>query len=444
MMKIRVLVFPAEGHNATEIHDALSSCVNVEVWGASSVARHGAYVFENYWLGLPNVSDDSFYDAFAALIIELGIDVVFPTHDTVVWEFACNRGRIPARVMVPSLETARACRWKSVAYGMLEGFGFVPRVYVSPKEVDSFPVFAKPDDGQGGRGARVVRTSEELVEVDFSRDVVTEYLPGYEFTVDCLTDSHGELRCILPRRRARVENGVSARAETFNASEEVMDIAHAINGCMEFRGLWFFQLRRSADGVLKLMEVSGRCAGTMGASRAKGYNLPLLSTYVAMGLDIDVLDNGYEVVADRALEAVCDLSVPVRRVFLDYDDTLIMGDLVNLDAIRLVYQCRNKGIPVVLLTRHDGSLEESMEGHGIPATLFERIVHLAPSESKTSHVGSEHGDVFIDNAFAERRAVHSACGIPVFDVSEIPVLLDRKRLGKGGAVGTSDAACSVD
>ena len=50
---INVLVFPAGEVNSIEIHDALSTCVNVKVIGASSVDRHGPYVFENYISGLP-------------------------------------------------------------------------------------------------------------------------------------------------------------------------------------------------------------------------------------------------------------------------------------------------------------------------------------------------------------------------------------------------------
>lgn len=427
---IRVLVFPAEGVNATEIHDALSSCVNIEVWGASSVTRHGPYVFENYRSGLPGVDDECFYGKFAEIVRELKIDVVIPTHDTVVYEFAKNEGLIPAKVFVPSLDTARACRKKSVTYELFQDCSFLPIVYKRVDEIINFPVFVKPDEGQGGKGARVVRSQEGLLGVDFANEVVTEFLPGEEFTVDCFTDRHGKLRCILPRRRARIENGISARAETLPATSEFVEIAQKINERTKFCGMWFLQLRRDLNGKLKLMEISARCAGTMCASRAKGYNLPLLTVYSMMGIDLDVIDNGYEVVADRELASTYSVSVPVERVFLDYDDTLVAGDLVNLNAIKLVYQCRNKGIPVFLITRHEGDLDEDMARHAIDARLFERVIHLMGNEPKAPYVNSSAGTIFVDNAFSERKAVHEASDMPVFDVSEIPVLLDRKFLGQ--------------
>lgn len=426
---IRVLVFPAEGVNASEIHDALSSCVNVEVWGASSVSRHGSFVFENYRLGLPNVGEDGFYDAFSELLRELGIDAIIPTHDTVVYEFAKNRDAIPAKVLVPAPATAEACRRKSVAYRLLEGREFLPRVYSCAVDVDELPVFAKPDEGQGAKGARVVRTPDELSAVDFSQDVVTEYLPGEEYTVDCFTDRHGKLVCALPRRRARIENGISVRAETISSTPEIEGMAEAINAATEFCGMWFFQVREDRFGKLKLMEISGRCAGTMCASRAKGYNLPLMSVYALMGLDVEVIRNGYEVVADRELASSYRLSVPVERVFIDYDDTLVNGDFVNVGAVGFVYECLNRGIPVTLVTRHEGSLDESLEGHCLSKGIFSSVVHLKSGEPKAPFIGGDEGDIFIDNAFAERKAVNAARRIPVFDASEIPVVLSALRSG---------------
>lgn len=422
---IRVLVFPAESENATELHDALSSCVNIEVWGASSVERHGAYVFENYHSGLPSITSSSFYEELADLVKKLRIDVVFPTHDTVVLEFARNKDKIPAKVAVPDIPTAEACRSKKRTYETLQGLSFIPRVYQNPESVSVFPVFAKPDEGQGARGAHIIEHSGQLKVIDFDEYVVTEYLPGREFTIDCLTDKDGILRVVSPRERMRVENGISARAVTSLATPEIRSIAEAINQRMRFQGLWFFQMKEATNGALKLMEVSGRCAGTMCATRAKGYNLPLMTVYTLMGHNLGVIDGGYEVIADRQLSTTYRVGIDFRRLALDYDDTLVMGDKVNLAAVALVYQCKNKGIPVRLITKHDGDLQASIEKHALSLALFDEVVHLAPEDSKVAYLSAELGDVLVDNAFKERDSANKALGIPVFDTSEIPVLLDR-------------------
>ena len=88
MAKINVLIFPAGEINSIELHDALSTCVNIEVFGASSIDRHGEYVFKNYISGLPLINESDFYEKFNDFIKEKHIDVIFPTHDTVAEFFA--------------------------------------------------------------------------------------------------------------------------------------------------------------------------------------------------------------------------------------------------------------------------------------------------------------------------------------------------------------------
>ena len=84
MAIINVLIFPAGEVNSIELHDALSTCFNIRVFGASSIERHGGFVFENYISGLPFINDSGFIKAFNQIISDNHIDVVIPTHDTVV------------------------------------------------------------------------------------------------------------------------------------------------------------------------------------------------------------------------------------------------------------------------------------------------------------------------------------------------------------------------
>ena len=83
MHKTKVLVFPAGEINSIEIHDSLSTCVNIELYGASSVDRHGGYVFRKYISGVPRIDEPDFITKFNCMLDEYGIDAVFPTHDTV-------------------------------------------------------------------------------------------------------------------------------------------------------------------------------------------------------------------------------------------------------------------------------------------------------------------------------------------------------------------------
>ena len=118
--KIGVLVFPAGEINSVELHDALATCVNIELYGASSIDKHGEYVFKNYISGLPMISEENFFDEFNKIIEENNIDVVFPTHDTVADFFAENKDRIKANIIVADRWTAKVCRDKKKTYEVFE------------------------------------------------------------------------------------------------------------------------------------------------------------------------------------------------------------------------------------------------------------------------------------------------------------------------------------
>lgn len=421
MDKINVLIFPAGEINSIELHDALCTCVNINLFGASSRERHGKYVFEDYTPGLPLIFDTDFFEKFNAYLDEKHIDVIFPTHDTVATFFADNQDKLHAKIVAADQRTSRICRDKALTYETFADCEFTPRIYSNNY---MFPVFAKPREGQGGVGARLVKTPAEL-PVNISDFTVCEYLPGEECTVDCLTDKNGILLFASPRLRKRMMAGVCVSGENLPLSPEIEAIAKTINERLSFKGLWFFQLKKSANGEWRLMEVSTRCAGTMCLTRARGVNLPLLSVYVTMGYDVAIKPNEYSVSMDRTLISRYTLDFDYDTVYFDFDDTLIVRSKVNLKAIWFLYQCRNQGKRVKLLTKHEKEIYDSMAHYAINPNIFNEIIHIKPEDYKSKYINPARA-IFVDNAYQERAAVSRSCHIPVFDVDGIEFLMDWK------------------
>ena len=105
--------------------------------------------------------------------------------------------------------------------------------------------------------------------------VISEFLPGEEYTVDCVSNGDGALLHAAPRRRMRVKGGISVRTEPACADPGLREMAAAIAGELRLRGAWFFQARRDREGVPKLLEVAPRIAGSMALSRVRGNVLQL-------------------------------------------------------------------------------------------------------------------------------------------------------------------------
>lgn len=424
-MKANVLIFPAGEINSVELHAALSYNVNIVVYGASSIERHGAYIFENYRSGLPLITAPDFIDEFNKLLEEWAIHYIFPTHDTVALFLAEWQEKIRAKVITADYNSALICRDKRKTYELFKEYDFCPKLYGGFIE---FPCFIKPRDGQGSAGTKLIEDINDVpVNIKSDEYVICEYLPGDEMTVDCVTDKNGKLVAVLPRKRLRLMAGVCVAGESVDASDEIQFLADTINRKMKFLGLWYFQIKKGKKGKYKLLEVSTRCAGTMCLSRARGVNIPLLSVYAAMGRELSVYQNPFSVIMDRILISRYKINYDYNKVYIDYDDTVVSDGQVILPVIRFLYQCRNKDYYITLLTRHEceheDTVEESLEQHGIAVNLFDAIVRLSFEEKKADYIEPNKA-IFIDNAYTERKQVHDIYNIPVFDVEGIEVITD--------------------
>jgi hypothetical protein len=421
--QINVLIFPCGKENALELHQSLRYNVNVKVFGASSVRDHGALVYENYIGDVPYIQSPNFIEAFKTIIKENEIDVVIPTHDTVTLFFAENKTLFDCKIICPELDAALVCREKLKTYSLFADTDFVPNLF-KKNDIIKFPVFVKPNIGEGAKNTILCETQKILDSVIANNQdlIICEYLPGKEFTVDCFTNYRGELLFTGPRVRNRIQMGIAFNSTTFPLTEEIKKIATTINERIQFNGLWYFQLREDAEGKLKLLEVSARVAGTMVVYRMTGVNFGLLSVYNALGKDVSILKNNFDVELDRCLHNRYIINISFNTVYIDYDDTIIVNEKVNDVAMQFIYQMLNKGKKIVLLTKHIGDLNNHLEKFRIASTLFDEIHHLKETEAKKDYIIDSNA-IFIDNAFAEREAVLKNKGIPVFDVDAIECLI---------------------
>jgi len=91
--------------------------------------------------------------------------------------------------------------------------------------------------------------------------------------------------------------------------------------------------------------------------------------------------------------------------------------------MRYLYQCRNKGKYVILLTKHESDIYESLVWHSIAKELFDKVITVPVDREKHEFIEPK-GAIFIDNYFHDRKRVADILGIPVFDVDAVECLCD--------------------
>jgi len=404
--KKRILVFPCGSEIGLEIHRSMRYSTHFELVGASSVDDHGRFIYENYIADLPFHTHTNFINETKKIILEHKIDAIYPTMDAVAETLQNIALQFNIRVIGSSKQTTGICASKRKTYSALENLIPIPKIYKSISELKHFPIFIKPDRSYGARGAARADNTESakqiLANADNQEMLLLEYLPGKEWTVDCFSDRHGELRFHGARGRNRVSNGISVNTKPCKEfAQEFAQWADIINNVLKPRGAWFFQAKLDSTGKPKLLEVAARLAGSSGLFRMLGVNFALLSTFDAFDQDVEILTNDFPIEMDRALESRFKIDIDYTHIFVDFDDCLIINGKVNHQLVGFLYKAIGEGKHISLITRHADNLSKSLEKYRL-TQIFDRIIHITDGSPKSDYVDAEKA-VFIDDSFYERK-----------------------------------------
>jgi len=423
-----VLIFPAATEIGLGIFDALRNCKEAALFGADIAKPTLADFCYKKLYNLPLIHEPNFMNALNQLIADLNIDAIFPASDDACLSLAEKADRLSIPVITSPFETCRIARSKRLTYEALGNVVPIPEIFAKADNNIAWPCFVKPDCGQGSLRARHVNDFATLqAALEGEPDLLTlEYLPGTEYTVDCFSHPVHGLLYAQARERIQTKAGISVQTQPVRL-REAWDYAARISKKMVFHGAWFFQVKYSAKGELKLLEIAPRLAGSMVMSYAFGPNLPLLSLYAAMGCDITAVpvSSSFRVRLGRSLNIKFIDERPIGALYMDYDDTLITHGRVNTQMIALIFNCRNRGIPVILISRHSGELEVSLAKYGL-TNMFDRIIHIPdPTMSKAQFI-KEDDAVLIDDSFGERNLAIEDRGIRCFDSATAICLIDER------------------
>ena len=431
--KQNVLIFPSATYPAIQIIKCLKNSPRFHIIAGASYPNHAELICDDTVNDLPNITDPTFWDTIKRFIQSRNIRYIIPTDETAAMLLKEREVDLSTTIVCSPYETTQLCRYKSKTYDRLKNEDYIPKIYDNNKidTITNYPIFIKPDNSQGSRGALLIESEKQLRDIkDIQNFVISEYLPGEEYTVDCFTNKDGELLFCNPRIRTRLMNGITARGNDVELTDEFQDIIKAINSKIQFRGYWFAQLKRDTDGHLKLLEICTRFAGSFAISKGKGTNLPLLALCDFSGLDTEVIQNDYRVECDKTYIDRYKLDLTYNHIYIDYDDTITMnnGQAVNPYVIAFLYECKAKNIKISLITRHKDtfseSLEQSFSDLSLSSSLFDEIIELKWDQSKKDVIYNPKGSIFIDNSFKERKEIHEAYRIPVFDVVDMDCLFD--------------------
>jgi carbamoyl-phosphate synthase large subunit len=159
---------------------------------------------------VPPGRDEDFVPAIARMVAADELDLVISTVDVELIALAERRDELaPAVLAAPSADTLNTALDKLALAERCGPTGHTPRTVLAGSDAEAidweFPVFAKPRQGAGSRGVRLVpdRAALEALPTDEGL-IVQDFLPGEEYSVDVIADAAGHVVAAVPRTRARV------------------------------------------------------------------------------------------------------------------------------------------------------------------------------------------------------------------------------------------------
>ena len=424
-MKKNILVFPCGSEIALDIYSSVKYSTYFHLIGASSIDDHGKFIYEDYIPKLPYVNDKEFIPALKKIVKERNVDAIYPAMDMAITIIKQNENIIGCKVISSPLETTEICLSKDKTYRALCNDVLTPNIFNLNEEITNYPVFVKPKIGYGAKGTKKISSKTDLVSFVKDKDdlLILEYLPGEEYTVDCFTNKDGILLFSAARKRNRIKDGISVNTFFESNQKEFEEISLKINSKIQFRGAWFYQVKRNRDGRLCLLEIASRLGGSSLLSRGVGVNFALLSLFDAFGYEVNILKNSYYIELDRALESRYKTNLKYNNVYIDYDDCLILDKShINTLLVKFIFQCINKGIKITLISKHQGNLNNKLSNFRL-LNVFDEIIHLDQTDHKFLYI-KEKDAIFIDDSYAERYEVFTNLNIPVFSPEMVDVLIE--------------------
>jgi len=271
---------------------------------------------------IPFAHEKNFVEKLIAICEKRKINVVMPLVTKELIPLSKHKKEFEGKgikLLVSDVDSLEIANNKSRLYQFLEWRGIGVPAYRVIETVEQFKksidelgypdkrICFKPSVSNGSRGFRIIANDIDEQELLFKEKpnsgyisltdalrilsskpfpelLVTEYLPGEEYSVDCLVN-HGEVAVVVPRLRKRMINGISVEGE-FVKEGDIISYCSKIVKELKLHGNIGIQVKRSGAGKFLILEINPRVQGTIVAGLGAGINLPVLAVKQELSLPI--------------------------------------------------------------------------------------------------------------------------------------------------------------
>ncbi|HLG40082.1 MAG TPA: ATP-grasp domain-containing protein [Chitinophagaceae bacterium] len=319
---INILMTGGGAPGAAGILECLWQFPSIRITVADANPNAVGKYLSNDFEAIPKADDPSFIDTILALCREKDIHIVLPlvTKELIPLSKHIKEFELAgAKLIISPTTSLEIANDKSKLYQFLQWRGIEVPDFRIAETIEQFEtaikelghpgkiVCFKPSVSNGSRGFRIISnkidehqllfnekpnstyisyndTIRILSSKPFPELLVSEFLPGEEYSVDCLA-RNGEAIIVAPRLRKKTINGISVEGE-FVKEGSITEYCTQIIRELQLHGNIGIQVKKSGNGKFLVLEINPRVQGTISAALGAGVNLPVLAIKQELGLPV--------------------------------------------------------------------------------------------------------------------------------------------------------------
>jgi carbamoyl-phosphate synthase large subunit len=404
---MRILIFPVSTGIGLEVYKSLLSIKALELFTAGSdpeAAVKNGIPLQNFTL-VPDVGASNLKTELEHIVKNHQIEKIFLCHDQIILDLAEIDSIQDADILKHNTESIKITSFKKITYEKLRSTIQTPRLINLEAEELEFPIFVKPNRGQGSVGSFKIQNRLQLNElIGKNEDLLfMEYIEGPEYTVDCFSDAQHIPFFYAARKRAQITKGLSTLNVEYS-DHAIQKIAEKISLKLQLSGPWFFQLKENQANELILLEVGLRIAGSSAIRRLQGINLSYMWLLQSSNHLSLIQNEKFFSYHAKVLTDVARFSKNFTEIYVDFDDTLVINNRINANLCAQLFRWKLLGVRIILISRHRGDLMSEIERLKV-GLLFDEVIHLTNQENKADFMKNPHSSLFIDDSFSELQQV---------------------------------------
>jgi len=280
----------------------------------------GKYLCNSFHV-LPIASDaQNYLDTLKRICIKEKIDVIVPQNTRELLILASNKQEfidINIQVLISNVEAIerandkfelmKICKSHNIPVSEFEKVSEFDKLFEAAKDL-GWPdrkIVVKPPSSNGQRGVKIIDEKKDFKKAFFEEKpsnlfdtmdglnkilgqtfpelIITEYLPGEEYTVDLIRK--GNFVSAIPRKRDLIRSGITFNGSVEN-NKDIINYSKKLAEVLNLEYCFGFQFKMDENNTPKILESNPRVQGTMVLSTIAGANIIYSSVKLLLGEDI--------------------------------------------------------------------------------------------------------------------------------------------------------------